>query len=541
METPLRALAITPGILCLGLWSWGWIGAEPEVSHDQAPPAGPLQVAVPTLPETSSTAPERPSTPEPRGVVSDSPPPPYDAGPALTPELHRLRLAAQNRVLGYKSPGGSQAIPYAAIESSFSTACDSESEFSPTSPGTLALGHFLPIEHESALDSFHWALERLLAGQDDDGKVRILAYGASHTQADAYPGYLRAYLQARFGDGGRGFVALGRVNDWYRTLDTRVRHQSLAVHHARHKRDFGTEPLGLMGAALVGGDPNAFGEIVTTKDSTNTRFEVQYFNQPGGGDFDLYLDDRKIFRVETHAEGAAPAYRLFESTPGTHRIRAQLRGNGPVRLFGIVAETAAPGIVVDTLGLSGSRMAGNLHWDEETWFESVRHRSPDLVTFAYGTNEAADKTLSLESYERDLRAVLFRMRKALPLVSCVLIAPFDVPRAFRARLLQIAGVQRRVSRELGCGYWDGHGFMGGGGAIRRWVAVKPALASRDHIHLTPLGYVYAGIAIGDALMRAYDLSRSHSMGTTTGVTSSIPLLASPVESSGNGLPSMRMR
>jgi hypothetical protein len=30
------------------------------------------------------------------------------------------------------------------------------------------------------------------------------------------------------------------------------------------------------------------------------------------------------------------------------------------------------------------------------------------------------------------------------------------------------------------------------------------MARSDHLHLTPLGYVAAGIAIGDALMRKYD-------------------------------------
>ena len=40
--------------------------------------------------------------------------------------------------------------------------------------------------------------------------------------------------------------------------------------------------------------------------------------------------------------------------------------------------------------------------------------------------------------------------------------------------------------------------------MRRWIYAKPPLASPDHIHLTRRGYVYTGIALGDALMRAYD-------------------------------------
>ncbi len=40
--------------------------------------------------------------------------------------------------------------------------------------------------------------------------VRILQYGDSHTASDTGTGVFRRLLQARFGSGGRGFVAIGR-------------------------------------------------------------------------------------------------------------------------------------------------------------------------------------------------------------------------------------------------------------------------------------------------------------------------------------------
>lgn len=548
-ESPRRALAIAPGLLCVSLWSWGWLGAEPQMPAGGGSGIGGSAAGGVAAAGSSSASPSSPSplvesqkTPE---VVESLPRTRANSfGPTLTPELHVLRLAAQQRILGPRGPGGTQALAYATLESVYSTVCDagcSASDFSATSPKTLALGHFLPIEQEFALTSFHRALNQLLSGKDDDAKVRILAYGASHTQADSYPGYLRAYLQARFGDGGRGFVALGRINDWYRPLDMKVRHQSFVVHHARQPKGLGIEPLGLMGAALIGASQRSFGEVLIPEESLNTRFEVQYFSQPGGGDFEVILDGRRLFEVQTQSVSAGFAYRAFEATPGAHRIRVQLRGNGSVRLFGLVAETSAPGVVVDTLGLGGSRISGNLQWDEQTWIDSMRHRSPDLVTFAYGTNEAADKSLKLDRYERELREVLFRTRKALPLAGCLLIAPFDGPARMRERLVQIGAIQRRVAREVGCGFWDAQSFMGGSGSIGRWAATKPPLAAKDRIHLTRVGYVYAGIAIGDALMRAYDQGRSQSSAASVDFASSNPARPGRSESSGSGAPSMRLR
>ena len=372
------------------------------------------------------------------------------------------------------------------------------------------LGHFVPIEHEHALDHFHRALRRLAAGDDEDGKVRILAYGASHTQSDLYTGYLRAYLQRRFGNGGQGFVLLGRVNRWYRTLDTGVWHRGLSVRHAR----FGgveDEPLGLFGAAAVGRRGDAFAEIITGKSSENTQFEVHYFNQPKGGSFTLSVDGRRVRRVWTAADVLGSAHCSFEATPGRHAIRVRLNGDGPVRLFGITAETIHPGVVVDTLGINGARMDDALRWSEDVWIEAVRRRRPDLVTFAYGTNEAMSGLGSVDRYEQAVRAVLSRLRKAAPEASCLLISPFDVSKHEKGRrkapadLSETIDAQRRVAGEMGCGFWDGRAFMGGEGSMASWINAKPPLAGSDGIHLTRLGYVYAGIGLGDALMRVYDL------------------------------------
>ncbi|MET0411449.1 MAG: hypothetical protein ABW217_09130, partial [Polyangiaceae bacterium] len=44
----------------------------------------------------------------------------------------------------------------------------------------------------------------------------------------------------------------------------------------------------------------------------------------------------------------------------------------------------------------------------------------------------------------------------------------------------------------------------GEGSMHEWASAKPALAAKDHIHLTNRGYVRMGMAFGDALMRAYD-------------------------------------
>jgi lysophospholipase L1-like esterase len=448
------------------------------------------------------------------------------AEPARPYKLVELRKAALKRVLGRTGPVDARVALYelsATVPPDRPNPAEAVHDIAAKMASLAVAAEFdraaaarensVRIENQPALEHFYRALADLEAGQDQDGKVRILVYGASHAQADIYPGYVRAYLQSRFGDGGQGFVLLGQVNRWYRTLDTTARHERLTVLHARYRLDVQDEPLGLFGAALVGRTRDTFGEITTSRHSRNTRFEVQYFMQPEGGDFRVELDGYTIARIGTKAETPTPAYHAFEATPGQHTIRVRLNGNGPVRLFGIVAETAAPGIVVDTLAINGSKLANQLCWHEGFWAEAVRHRDPDLVILDYGTNEVIDPGYSLAKYERQLRAVLGRLRAAVPNSSCLLMAPFDLPKrrgrdfVTHPRLLEVVDLQRRISNEFGCGLWNGYAFMGGAGSFQRWIAAKPPLASVDRIHLTTLGYAYVGLALADALMWPFDLER----------------------------------
>jgi hypothetical protein len=47
-------------------------------------------------------------------------------------------------------------------------------------------------------------------------------------------------------------------------------------------------------------------------------------------------------------------------------------------------------------------------------------------------------------------------------------------------------------------------FMGGAGAMARWVAATPPLAREDHLHFRRRGSATRGQALCDALMKAYD-------------------------------------
>lgn len=382
-----------------------------------------------------------------------------------------------------------------------------------------ALGLYVPIEQpkRSALEHFHGALAQLKAGERD--KVRVTVYGASHTQADVYQGYLRTYLQSRFGDGGHGHIAPAKINKWYRQSDFAVDDsRGWTVEHAQ-RRDARKDGLyGLLGASAHADSKRDRTRFYARDRSDPTsmadRYVVQFLQQPKGGKFYVYADGKKLATVDTRAEDYGPGRHEFELPLGHHEIEIRPKGNGEVRLFGLVAEKSTPGVVVDTLGIAGTRAANHLHWDEDIWRDYLQSRPPDLWMLAYGTNEATDTDQDIEVYVDRLRQVIARFQAAAPDASCVLVGPGDFPRQLddeswvpRPRLMQIVEAQRAIAYDMGCGFWDGVAFMGGVGSMHTWATASPQMGSRDHIHLTKRGYVRMGMALTDALMVGYDAAQ----------------------------------
>jgi len=378
-----------------------------------------------------------------------------------------------------------------------------------------ALGLFEPLLSPSGgteLTAFYEALRALARGEDPDGKVRILLYGASHTDADVYPQYVRRYLQDRFGDGGHGFVHVAKPWRWYGHFDMEVdgfKYWRTDYAQRPDAREDGM--FGLLGASLAASNKKAFGRVFHRNGTTGAIYELYYLQQPKGGSFRVLVDGAAVATVKTRAPQTGPGYHLLQLTEGSHAIEIQPVGNGEVRMFGMTVETSTPGVVVDTLGIGGTRAANLLSWNEPLWREHVQRRDPALVVLAYGTNEATDTDQSIEAYEHRLREVVARVQAAAPRASCLLVGPGDFPLPLgtgdfgpRPRLRQIIEIQKTIARDTGCAFWDALAFMGGDLSMVQWVNAIPQMAKGDHIHLTRRGYVRMGMALVDAMMESFD-------------------------------------
>jgi lysophospholipase L1-like esterase len=376
---------------------------------------------------------------------------------------------------------------------------------------TAAVGH---LESPQRLGHLFESLAQLDDGHAHDD-VRILQYGDSHTASDLGVAAVRRALQARFGDGGRGFVSIGKpwkgyVQDGLRGGMTKE-FEPLKVKFHENRTFTGIDGCyGLLGVGITAekAGARAWTELVAHA----SHIELAYGRDPRGGSFDVFIDGARAGRVATQAPQAGSGWFAFDVADAPHQVEVRTVGDGAVRVFGMNLDRQAAGVVVDALGINGAQIFTPLRWNEAHFAEQLRHAAPDLVVLAYGTNEAMEPGLADAEYERRIVDLLGRIARAVPATSCLLLGPPDMARQAKGldewrtwpRVRQLAAVQRRVADAAGCAFFDQQEAMGGPGSIVAWAVEPESRAGRDRIHLTRNGYAYLGAAFAGDLTHAYE-------------------------------------
>jgi lysophospholipase L1-like esterase len=235
----------------------------------------------------------------------------------------------------------------------------------------------------------------------------------------------------------------------------------------------------------------------------NVQWQVIYRLPNPDSRFHLRLDPGQSLEVTAELGTALDSgLRRVELQSASSAVLHIDRAQGEPEIFGVIAEGTRPGIVIDTLGINGARVATPLTWKPDHFVAQVKQRNPALVVLAYGTNEIGD-ALAPWRYAAQYDALLARLRDAVPTVGCLILGPTD--RALPdwsgdPREIEIEQVQRQVAHQHGCAFFSMIDAMGGPGSLQRWAFASPALAQKDRVHLTPQGYETLGDALGRSLL-----------------------------------------
>jgi hypothetical protein len=357
----------------------------------------------------------------------------------------------------------------------------------------------------TALTPFFESLDALSANRASSPAV-ISAFGNSLIAGDRIVDVVREELGGAFGDGGQGVLLVDR----------------LAAYGPRARAGFardGWEPrtLGeLHRARLPFGITGVYHASTTSRASSRfalsgePRGTLWWLDVPRAGRLSIHVDGREIARAEPQGNGQARAL-TFELPSGARHLDVVARGRGAV-VFGLVLQHERPGIVLDTLGVPSADANLFLRAHEDTFRAQLAERSPRLLLFILGGNEA--KRLEwgrskLHEVEEGLRSFVRRARTASPDSACLVVGPIDAVRGGKGanRLTQrpyldeVIAVERQVALAEGCAFFDIYTAMGGPGSLARFV--QAGLVHEDLVHPRGQGLDLLGQLLTDALLRAW--------------------------------------
>lgn len=343
--------------------------------------------------------------------------------------------------------------------------------------------------------------------------VHILQIGDSHTAGDRITGKLRAALQARFGNAGRGVLPAGMPYAGYAPLQVQMTPDGWVSDVAPLSGGGGVVPaFGLAGMRGKG----------TGDSQLDLRFdpgaEADVIGACGSG-----RGEGQVLVVE--AGGRARAVDFSVGTPTCAVVNldqpvanARLRSAGPgVVLDTVWGQRMGPGVIVSSLGIVGSTLKDFAARDDALASAEFRAFAPNLIVLAYGANEGFDDSLDGSAYERLLRDQIARVRRLAPDAALMILGAPDALRTDGAggcsadgqrrpppNLTVVRDVQRRVSAEMGVAFWDWRGRMGGDCSADGLATMAEPLMRGDRVHFTSEGADWIGGMLADDLLNAFD-------------------------------------
>lgn len=429
---------------------------------------------------------------------------------ALSSAVVAVTCASRGRIEPPLSAGAFPAASASAAPSASSAAVASSSAAREPSAAPSSAPGVVPGTDAFVLPHLFRAL-RALKEHKRTKPVRVLWLGDSHTYADFWPNAVRRPLQARFGNGGPGYLLIGiepyRHAGVKEQRTGRFHHEPHAPATTQREAD-GVFGLGGMRAVPAAGDAAAELQLESGAVSGRATFDVLYRLTRPGASFRVSVSGAPPVRVGAQSGEAGPSgspIRRVTLEGGPEATLKVTDAVGEPQLFGVIVESSKPGVVVDTLGINGARAATPLAWDAKSWQAEVRAREPSLVVLAYGTNEVPE-LVAPERYAAEFDGLIERVRRAVPAADCLLAGPTDWDLSdgvTNPRVVEIDQIERRVAAAHGCAYFSAFEAMGGQGSHRRWEHTSPELGAPDHIHLTPDGYKKLGAQIADAILLGY--------------------------------------
>ncbi|MGV8930335.1 MAG: GDSL-type esterase/lipase family protein [Brevundimonas sp.] len=370
-----------------------------------------------------------------------------------------------------------------------------------------------------ALSGVFEALARTEAGADST-PVHILQIGDSHTAGDRITGKLRAALQARFGDGGRGVLPPGVPYDGYAPLQVEVtaRDWTTILAPLAGNAGYVRAGVGLTGVQAITVQP---GSTLTFRRERPSSAALRIgLCGEGTGRLQVMAGDQTW--TVSFEDDRCPEL-VAHGAPQQIELRAL---DGMLSVDHLRLTHLTPGVELSNLGVVGASLRDLAARDQSVMARELAEWRPALIVLAFGTNEGFDDGLDAQAYQAMLRGQIVRLRRLAPEASLLILGAPDAlrnevaggcsadgGRAPPPSLAVVRDVQRRVAADMGVAFWDWHGRMGGDCSADRLATRGEPLMLRDRVHFSSVGADWIGGMLNADLMTAYDAWSARHAGT----------------------------
>lgn len=349
--------------------------------------------------------------------------------------------------------------------------------------------------------------------------LRILHLGDSHTSADFFTGAIRKRLQEKFGDGGIGYMAIGRPHIGVRS-DVAKFELSPGWTYDAIQKAHKVDSFFLSGFDVK---TSKAGETIVMTPRAPARLdlvEIEAMAGPGGGKVEIHFDD--ILACTCTLAADKPTRLVFRSLPEgdgdltIHKITIKTLDDAPVTISSIGVYERKAGVSYLSVGFPGATVDILNKFNKTTFRNDLRRMNPQIVVLAFGTNEGDREVLNRAHYREQYLSVLRRIKEALPAAQIIMVLPPDgqnLPRRCKDRaeapcsgtvpaegakdacvwtplpsLEEVREVQRAIAKDEGIPAWDWSSIMPKSCGAHAWFKATPHLMAPDHVHFTAEGY-----------------------------------------------------
>ena len=379
-------------------------------------------------------------------------------------------------------------------------------------------------------------LPSAIPGGQRRGGLTILQIGDSHTAADFFTGEVRQLLQARFGDGGLGYLNAGKPHPGVRSAVVKVNASPGWTYSALQKTS-DTDQFYLSGfnASVSGsGESLAF---VASQPTPFDMIEVEAVFGPGRGGVSIAIDD--LPPVVHALDGARTEKRVFRVTPAQgapydfHKMTITSTGSGQVTIASVGVFNHSYGVSYSAIGFPGASVDVINQINSRLFGEELRRLDPQLVVLAFGTNEGFNDNLDMTRYAERYGMVLKKIRENLPRARVILVAPPNANRlpgrckgegasaSCKAKggdeqgcfwstppaLDKVRDLQRQIARQENFLFWNWGEITPGDCGAHALVNASPRRMAPDHVHFTGEGYKAGARAFAKFLIPVVEAMR----------------------------------